>query len=496
MLFSFTGNQTIRGVKDTIALSLLENDWSSVIQWMYHRLRKGRAHRGTQNFLPRDLVRDDCNHVLAFWQTASKDGYEGILRIFLCHLDTERQCLRMEKDVHSLPVNHTMVSFIRAMHLVYRCLGGRLFSLSFIESIATKLAYLGLSNTFTLTEENVVWIVTYNENTMTTDNMLMVKAQFMLDDFVQCFPAMHAYMMVNQFSRFVGDYSLDSTHSSSNDAAGRDYISHLGCRHERLEPLVGDQDFIMPHRLNNVKGSFSCNACSHGDSPLSLIDNKSIHMCGMISDTCYASRSFLVHYNVNSGTDHNVSQQELSLTLDNVSSFFFYPKPKETMAGKDISVYREEAIHTLTDFMDNQLTKFEKDRPTSFHLRANELRKHMSRVDQPLKKVNNDKGEVRNQNHANALMILRECGFTQKYLRDYERLYNIDIVGVRDDPSSSHILKCVDYARCPMPSQLTVPLDTLQKLNSYFKSNQRFKKDKLRRAIEVDILPQLDEDEA
>ena len=44
-----------------------------------------------------------------------------------------------------------------------------------------------------------------------------------------------------------------------------------------------------------------------------------------------------------------------------------------------------------------------------------------------------------------------------------------------------------------MPSQLTVPLDTLQKLGTYFKSNQRFKKDKLHRAIEVDILPQLDE---
>ena len=93
-------------------------------------------------------------------------------------------------------------------------------------------------------------------------------------------------------------------------------------------------------------------------------------------------------------------------------------------------------------------------------------------------------------------MILRERGFIQKYLRDYERLYDVDIVEVRDDPSSSHVLKCVDYARCPMPSQLTVPLDTLQKLNSYFKSNQRFKNDKLRRAIEVDILPQLDEDEA
>ena len=84
--------------------------------------------------------------------------------------------------------------------------------------------------------------------------------------------------------------------------------------------------------------------------------------------------------------------------------------------------------------MDNQLVKFEKDRPTSHHLHANELRKHLSRVDQPLKKVNNDKGEVCNQNHANALIILKEHGFIQKYLGDYEQLYDMDIVEVRDDP--------------------------------------------------------------
>ena len=146
--------------------------------------------------------------------------------------------------------------------------------------------------------------------------------------------------------------------------------------------------------------------------------------------------------------------------------------------------------------MDNQLVKFEKDRLTSHRLHANELRKHLSRVDQPLKKVNNNKGEVRKQNHANALMILRERGFVQKYLGDYEQLYDVDIVKVRDDPSSSHVLKCIDYARCPMPSQLMVPLGTLQKLDTYFKSNQRFKKDKLHRVIEVDILPLDDDDEA
>ena len=318
----------------------------------------------------------------------------------------------------------------------------------------------------------------------------------MLDDFVQCFSAMHAYMMVNQFSRFVGDYSVNSTKSDVTTAVG-DYVSHIECRHERIEPLVGDQDFITPHRLD---GSFSCNVCSRSNSPLFLgnHDKNIIQVCSLISEVCYASRSFLIHYNVDSGTDHDVSQQELSITPDNMSSFFFYRLPTEEAAsgGKDISGYREEAIRTLTDFMDNQLVKFEKDRPTSHHLCTNEIRKHLSHVDQPLKKVNNDKGKVRKQNHANALIILRELGFVQKYLRDYEGLYNVDIVEVRDDPSSSHILKCVDYARCPMPSQLTVPLGMLQKLDTYFKSNQRFKKDKLHRMIEVDILPPQLDDEA
>ena len=366
-----------------------------------------------------------------------------------------------------------------------------MFSLSFIECIAAKLAYLELSNVFTLTRENTVWT---HDTVTTDDNELMVGARFMLDDFVQCFPAMHTYTMVNQFSRFVGDYSVDSTKSDTTAAAG-DYVSHIECMHERIEPLVGgDQDFITPHRL--LDGA--CNVCSRGNSPslLGNDDKNMIHVCSLIREVCYASRSFLIHYDVDSGTDHDVSQRELSITLDNVSSFFFYRLPPPTNGGKDISVYREEAIRTLTDFMDNQLVKFEKDRPTSHRLRANELRKHLSHVDQLLKKVNNDKGKVRKQNHANALIILRERGFVQKYLGDYERLYDVDIVEVRDDPSSSHILKCVDYARCPMPSQLTVPLGTLQKLDAYFKSNQRFKKDKLRRAIEVDILPQqLDDDD-
>ena len=109
---------TIRGVKDAVALNLLENDWSSVVQWMYHQLRKRGKRRSssTQSFLTPSLVQNNCSHVLAFWQASREEGHEGILRIFLCRrLDDG---LRVEKDVHSFPVNHTTVSFTRAMHLV------------------------------------------------------------------------------------------------------------------------------------------------------------------------------------------------------------------------------------------------------------------------------------------------------------------------------------------------------------------------------------------
>ena len=208
---------------------------------MYHRLKKRRRGGGssTQSFLPASLVQNNCcSHVLAFWQVSSREEEGGILRIFLCRRLDDDGLLRVEKDDHSFPVNHTTVSFTRAVHLVYRCLGGRLFSLSFIECIAAKLAYLELSNVFTLTRENTVWIVTHDEDTMTTNNKLMVGARFMLDDFVQCFPAMHAYTMVNQFSRFVGDYSVDSTKSDDVTTAAGDYVSHIECRHERIEPLV------------------------------------------------------------------------------------------------------------------------------------------------------------------------------------------------------------------------------------------------------------------
>ena len=471
-----------------IVLNLLESEWSDAIQWIYHQLKKGKRKKNTttttHRFLPPDMTGDNSSHVLTFWQEASVQGGEGILRMFFCRRDGESH-VQIIKDLHLLPISHATVSFVRVVHLARRCLGGRLFSLPFLEAIAMKIAYVELSNVFKLTNENVMWMMTHRD-TM-NNNKLMIGSRFLLDDFVQDYPNMHTYTLVNYFSKFVRDITFDAT-TVSDDQDERDNVSHLECRHTKLLPQIVNQDFITPDRMSE-EGRLACKVCNRGASPLMNTDNVIFHhACKILDVSCYASRSFIMHYDATGGLDQDVSEQNLTVTRDNVLNFFFYSTPTkdEGAAGKDINVCQEEAIRTLMDFMGNQWAKFESDRPANHHIRAGELRKHLSRVDQPLKKINNDKGDIRIQNHTNALRLLWGRGFVQQYLKDCTTLYNIDIVETRNDPSSSHVTRCVDYTRCPMPSQLTITIDMLQKLNNYFKANQRFKKDSRKKNMLTD----------
>ena len=98
--------------------------------------------------------------------------------------------------------------------------------------------------------------------------------------------------------------------------------------------------------------------------------------------------------------------------------------------GESIKGYRDEAYANLEKFMDLQVSKCEEDTRSSTcqRLKANELRKYLSRISQPLKKVNNDKGEMRNRNYACALAELSVRGFYEKYLRDCQTLYELDLV--------------------------------------------------------------------
>ena len=276
-----------------------------------------------RHFLPPDVV-SDSSHVLTFWQEAAA-GEEGILRMFFCHYDEEDHHVQIIRDLHSLPVNHATVSFVRAMHLMRRCLGGRLFSLPYLESITMKIAYIELSNIFRLTNKNVVWMMTHDGNVV-DNNELMIGLRFLLDNFVQEYPNMHTYPLVNYFSKLITFDTTTTTIDASDDNNDGDYISHLECQHLRREPQIVDQDFITPDQLS-MEGKFACKGCS-SSSPLMNTD-VILHTCKAldISTTCYTSRSFIMHYDVTSGLEQNMCEQNLSVTPDNVSSFFpFYTR--------------------------------------------------------------------------------------------------------------------------------------------------------------------------
>ena len=222
----------------------------------------------------------------------------------------------------------------------------------------------------------------------------------------------------------------------------------------------------------------------------------------MLPRNLYASRSFLISYDLDNGEDRDLSKEHLILSTENVCGFSFYSAtadPGKSTAGgggKSINGYRDEAYANLEKFMDLQVSKCEGDKRSSTcqRLKANELRKYLSRISQPLKKVNNDKGEIRDRNYACALAELSVRGFYEKYLRDYQTLYELDLVERRGEPHTSQVAKSAEHMRWPMPSQLTVSRDFLERLDAYFKQNQRFKKDKNRNSIRVSILPDEDDD--
>ena len=65
-----------------------------------------------------------------------------------------------------------------------------------------------------------------------------------------------------------------------------------------------------------------------------------------------------------------------------------------------------EAVANLKSFLTCQFSKRDKYRLAHGILNASQVRMHSSRINDPLKKFNNDKGDVQLKNHANSLCIL------------------------------------------------------------------------------------------
>ena len=251
----------------------------------------------------------------------------------------------------------------------------------------------------------------------------MVSTQFDADAFCKAFESMN-HTVVNEYETYLQPPQY-SVACDNYDLERGDLVSHLNCMHVRLEPNVLHQDYIVPQALINLV----CRECLPSPTTAASITPREIkyhHFCTILPVTTYVSRSFLISYDLDNDKDRDLSKKELVLSTENVCNFWFYSVgEKEGTSGKSIRVYQDEAYANLDKFM----SRSKGDRAATCHrLKANELRKYLSRISQPLKKVNNDKGDVRNQNYAYTLAELKSRGFYNVYLKDNQTLYELDLV--------------------------------------------------------------------
>ena len=110
----------------------------------------------------------------------------------------------------------------------------------------------------------------------------------------------------------------------------------------------------------------------------------------------YACRLFEKCFNFAHGNEQSVAHKNVTLTAKN-GSYYFYKiapdnKSPSSGGGKDMKSLQLEAVANLKSFLTRQFSKRDKYRPTHGVLNASQVRRHLSRVNDPLEKFNNDKG--------------------------------------------------------------------------------------------------------
>ena len=111
--------------------------------------------------------------------------------------------------------------------------------------------------------------------------------------------------------------------------------------------------------------------------------------------------------------------------------------------------------------MDSFKERCDIHRPGSDNVRANRIRMHMSQIDKPLKKSNNDKGEVKLLNHTRVLNHLGDS-WISKYVMD--QLFVVDLLDIKH--RSSHIEKSRDYCLFLRPTYTILTQSMLYKLEN------------------------------
>ena len=236
-------------------------------------------------------------------------------------------------------------------------------------------------------------------------------------------------------------------------------------------------------KMANLIDALSCvvdymtNTCSkcRGDV------ESSVHCCGMVCTNeegvdIIASLSFEKEFNLATCTEDYVSVSNLSMsTMERKLFFYAVTAAAAAVGGKDIKTLKNNALKDLTDTIESFMDKKDSFRPANNTVHANKLRMCMSRIDKPLKKSNNKKGDLKLVNHARVL-----CQLGESWISNYvpDQLYTVDLLDLKSN--SSYIQRSRDYQLFPRHTYNILTRSTLYKLQNFFESNRRFTVDKKR----------------
>ena len=219
----------------------------------------------------------------------------------------------------------------------------------------------------------------------------------------------------------------------------------------------------------------SCPQCLSSNNTLSTTVQ---HMCREIAHssgatTVIASSSFEREFDMESFHERVVSCTDLTLPTGN-DKYFFYSLTKQNMeSGKSMNTLRTESLMALSNMLDDCKHKRDDFRPESENIRTSKLRMCLSRFENPLKRTNNEKGEVKLLNPSKILLRLGGKWIMSKV---YTELYTVDLMDIKS--KVSYIGRSRDYKLFTQPVHKILTKSTLYKLQNYFASNQRFDKKK------------------
>ena len=162
------------------------------------------------------------------------------------------------------------------------------------------------------------------------------------------------------------------------------------------------------------------------------------HLSG--ATTVIASGSFEREFDMASFHKRVVSCTNLTLPIGNDKYFFCSLTQQNMESGKNMNTLRTESLTALSNMLDDRKRKRDNFRPASENIRMSKLRMCLSRFKNPLKRTNNEKGEVKLLNHSKILLGLGGKWITSKV---YTELYRVDLMDIKS--KVSYIDRSRDY---------------------------------------------------